>query len=216
MNNAFIFDIDGVIIDSEGLWSKYCNQFLCEILSDELRDKMGSVTGLSVRDIYEKAVSYGLTMSQEEFKKIYDQIALEVYKDTEVTTGVEKLVEFLSKNNVKLGVVTSSKRSWINIFRHRVPFLNDMECIYLNDRNDLAHKPAPDGYSEMMRILDSSPETTTILEDSNHGITSAITSGAFTIAFTQNLVPNYKQKEADAKAHSMQEVIEIMKNRLHI
>lgn len=214
MNNAFIFDIDGVIVDSESRWVEYSDKLLREILGDELREKIGSTTGVGARGVYDKAVSHEFTMPERDFQQAFDQTALDVYENAEITPDVEKLVEFLLENDIKLGAVTASPRNWIDVFRHKVPFLGDMECIYLNDRKDLACKPDPEGYNEMMRTLNAAPETTTVLEDSNHGITAGMASGAFTIAFTQNLIQSYEQKEADAKADTMQDVIEIVQKRL--
>lgn len=55
-----------------------------------------------------------------------------------------------------------------------------------------------------MENLGSQPSMTIILEDSNSGIASAKAFGAFTIAFTQNLVQGYKQIDIDAKAKNME------------
>ena len=81
-----------------------------------------------------------------------------------------------------------------------------------NQRDDLKAKPAPDGYLDAIKNLDSDPEHSIILEDSNRGIQSAKASGAFVIGFKENLVPEYKQEGADACAENMSEVVKIVES----
>jgi HAD superfamily hydrolase (TIGR01509 family) len=212
MNRAFIFDMDGVIVDSETTWLKNESDSLEKILGKELAGKIGDTTGLSVKSVYEHAKELGFSMPYEKFQEIYDVVAFRVYDHAAITSDIEKLVEFLVSQQFKIGIVSSSPLSWINKVLSKVAFKDDItEILSINERDDMKHKPHPDGYLEMMHTLNTSPAQTIILEDSNRGINSAKASGAFTIAFTQNLVPGYKQFPADAKADTMQEVIEIIK-----
>ena len=213
MNKAFIFDMDGVIVDSEKAWVKYDNDFLDKLLGKKLAKKIGDTIGVSVRVIYEKAKALGLEMPREEFQSAYDKTAFSVYDKATITSDIDSLVDFLIKNNFRLGLVSSSATSWIGKVLPRMSFADKLESIIsLNDRLDLKPKPSPDGYIETMKNLGSQSSSTIILEDSNSGITAAKASGAFTIAFTQNLVDGYKQIEGDTKADNMEEIIEIIKN----
>ena len=45
MNKAFIFDMDGVIVDSEKTWLEYENNLLEKILGNEIVDKIGDTVG---------------------------------------------------------------------------------------------------------------------------------------------------------------------------
>ncbi len=212
MNKAFIFDMDGVMVDSEKAWVKYDNDFLYKLLGKKLAKKIGDTIGVSVRAIYEKARTLGLEMPRGKFQSAYDKTASSVYDKATITPEIDSLVDFLIKNNFRLGLVSSSAVSWIGKVLPRISFADKLESIIsLNDRLDLKPKPNPDGYIETMRNLGSSPNSTIILEDSNSGITAAKASGAFTIAFTQNLVDSYKQIEGDAKADNIEEVIGIVK-----
>lgn len=211
MNKAFIFDMDGVIVDSEKAWEKYESNFLKKLVGKELSKKIGDTVGMSVNTAYDRARAFGFLMSREEFQSKYDETAFRMYDKANISAGIDILVDFLIENNFKLGLVSSSATSWINKVLQRLSFKDKFESIIsLNERFDLKPKPNPDGYIETMKNLGSGPSSTIILEDSNSGITAAKASGAFTIAFTQNLVEDYKQIEASSKANTMEEVIGII------
>ncbi len=211
MNKAFIFDMDGVIVDSENAWKKYESGFFERLLGREINDKVGDKIGLTVNTIYDKAKSFGFTMLREKFQNINDRAALTIYERADLTPDIDRLISFLIKNDFKLGVASSTAMKWIKKVLRRLSLEGKFKSIIsLNERPDLQPKPSPDGYTETMRNLDSHPSSAIIIEDSNRGIMAAKASGAFTIAFTQNLVDGYKQIEADAKANNMKEVIEII------
>lgn len=205
--------MDGVIIDDEEVWKKYKDDSLKKILDEAISKKIGNTIGMSVNSQYDAARELGFEMSREEFQKIYDKAASGIYRKAEITPGIEELAKVLIRNNFKLGLVSSSAMSWIHKVLPRLSFANKFESVIsLNERFDLKPKPNPDGYIMTMESLMSQPSSTIILEDSNSGIASAKASGAFTIAFTQNLIKGYKQIEADAKANNIREVIVIVRN----
>lgn len=212
MNKAFIFDMDGVIVDSERAWVEFEHDFLNKLLGKELSQQVGETIGVTVNVVYDRVKALGFKMSREDFQKTYDRAAFNVYDKATISPGIEKLASFLMNNNFKLGLLSSSARSWIGKVLPRLTFRSSFgSIISLNERPDLNPKPAPDGYIETMKNLGSSPKSTIILEDSNTGIKAAKASGAFTISFSQNLVPGYKQVQADAHANTMADVINLVK-----
>jgi len=66
----------------------------------------------------------------------------EVYDQSNITPGIEKLGNFLVENGFKLGIVSSSRMSWINRVLPRLPFKNNItNIIFLADRADLLQNP---------------------------------------------------------------------------
>jgi len=72
-------------------------------------------------------------------------------------------------------LTSTSRGKWIKLALKKLNFKkNDFDYILsLNDRKDLRPKPYPDGYIETMKVLDTTPKSTIVLEDSNSGIKSA-------------------------------------------
>ncbi len=218
MTKAFIFDMDGVLINSEKAWFKYEPNFLNKLFGEKIGRQIGDTIGIPLISIYNKAKSLGFSKSLEEVQDTWDKTAFRVYYKTVVTPDTDKLMRYLIRQNFKIGLVSASKMSWVNRVLPRLPFSKNITNILSLDEGFHSHlqpKPSPDGYSEMMRIMKISPNETIILEDSNAGIKSAVDSRAYTISISQNLVSWYKQVDlGQAKAKNMLEVIEIVKKWL--
>ncbi|HSW79628.1 MAG TPA: HAD family phosphatase [Candidatus Saccharimonadales bacterium] len=214
MNKAFLFDLDGVLINDEAIWEERKQRMYPELFGKDVHKKLGSTLGSNIDDIYARATAAGTDVSKEKFVNEFYKLAGDVYSTAPIPDGTAELAEELVSMGYKLGVVSASPLSWITTVTKRLPFENDIELIIsLMERDDLKHKPHPDGYLEAMKALGSSPETTIILEDSNPGIESAKASGSFTIGLKQNLAPAYVQEGADAYADTMIDVIELVKSR---
>lgn len=211
MNKAFIFDMDGVIVDSENAWKEQESNLIVELFGPKIAEMIGDTTGISIDTIYEIAVKNGSKVDRKEYIKVYDERAFKVYARARMTPGIEPLLKKLKQFGFKIGLVSSSRLIWIESVLEKLESKASFELVLsLNERLDLQHKPHPDPYLEAMRVLGSLPETTIILEDSNPGIASAKASGALTLAFTANLLPGYQQKGADRYVATMEEVEKIV------
>lgn len=211
MKKLFIFDLDGVLIDDEAIWERKKQQLYDRLFGDEVHQKMGSTIGINIDGIYDKATAAGTSVSKDEFVAAFYEAAGDVYSTAPIPDGTAELAGALMGMDYCLAIVSASPLSWITTVTKRLPFEDDIELIIsLHERDDLSHKPDPDGYLEAMRALQASPQTTVILEDSNSGIQSAKASGAFAIGLKQNLIDGYVQSGADAYADIMNDVIALV------
>lgn len=189
------------------------NQFLTNLYGEDILQKMGERIGMTIDKEYELASSYGFSMDKEEFYRRYDQEAMYIYAQSTITESIDRLLQTLKAKNYAVGLVSASRKVWIEQVLPRISSSDVFDYVLsLNERKDLQPKPHPDGYHEAMKALNASPQTTIVLEDSNSGIKAAKAAGAYTIAFTQHLVPGYVQIPADKKAKDVTEVLEIIHN----
>jgi len=65
MNKAFIFDLDGVLIDDERIWEEEKSKLYSRIFGQEVTDRLGSTLGLNMDAIYEKAVTCGAQVDKK-------------------------------------------------------------------------------------------------------------------------------------------------------
>jgi beta-phosphoglucomutase-like phosphatase (HAD superfamily) len=214
MNKAFIFDLDGVLINDESIWESKKQVLYGHLFGPKIRGKLGSTLGINMDDIYERAVTAGTTINKEDLIDEFYKLAGDIYSTAPIPEGTDELVKELLNLGYRIGIVSASPMSWIMTVTQRLSFQDSIELVIsLLERPDLKHKPEPDGYIEAMQTLKAAPENTIILEDSNSGIKSAKASGAYTIGLKQNLVEGYQQEGADDYAGTMTDVIELVKRK---
>lgn len=212
MNNAFIFDMDGVVVDSESLWEKYEQIFLPKLIGKEIYLKIkGQVLGNSVSAIYALACNYGCEVDKDKFERVYDTYAEEVYKKAKITEGLELFIEELKLLKYKIGLVSSSRKYWITLVLNKLSKKSKFEFVLSLDSGNTKPKPSPDGYVEAMRVLGSQPNSTVILEDSQRGVEAGKASGAFTICLKTYLPKEYSPEGADMYIKSFKELTNIVR-----
>lgn len=211
---AFIFDVDGVIIDTESQWEEAKKEMFTDLFGEKIYRKLGITIGTNIDDIYKEAKNLGATASKDEYRKRFFSFAPKIYETAPITNGIEDLCKVLAELNYVIAAVSASPKDWIDRALDRLSFKKEFKLVLsLDDRPDLPHKPAPDGYVEAIKELGSSPNETIVLEDSNAGIASAKAAGAYTIGLRQNLVDGQSQTGADIYASNLEEVIKIVRNK---
>ena len=211
MNKAFIFDMDGVLIDSEPTWQELERQYLPKLFGKEVAEKLGNLVGIGLKGLMDRAESLGAIFEREYVVEKYGEIAREVYRQSPITDGVDTLVAKLKSAHFGIGIVTQSPQNWIGQVIPRLPFRDKLDLVIsLYEHPELRQKPEPDGFLEAIKQLGSSPDASIVLEDSNTGIQAGKTAKCFVIGYQGNLVDGYKQANADAYANTMDEVGKIV------
>jgi beta-phosphoglucomutase-like phosphatase (HAD superfamily) len=104
--------------------------------------------------------------------------------------------------------------SWIDQVVSRLPWKTQLtNIVSLNEHRELRAKPAPDGYTYLVRMLHATPESSVALEDSSPGIASATAAGLFTIGYREHLPHGYRQTGADAVADHMYGVVSLLESK---
>lgn len=210
MRKAFLFDMDGVLVNSERVWHAETAVLAEKVYGPEILAKLGDTTGLSVDAEYELATRHGFVMPREEYYRLIDRHAARVYSRAEVTEQVDTAVVQLTGLGFTIDVVTSARPAWLETVLGRVP--GRAAFTYLlcgGERPELRSKPHPDPYLTAMREIGVTPDRTLVLEDSNNGIRSAKAAGATVIGFRAHLLDGYQQEGADFYAENMRDVIRI-------
>jgi beta-phosphoglucomutase-like phosphatase (HAD superfamily) len=216
MKKAFIFDLDGVIINSEPVWERVEQKFLTQLFGAEIYNKIQKeILGSNLNSIYDSAKKIGFAGSKTDFLNAYDGQAEKVYESSNLTNHIDDFIEYLTKKNFILGIVTASPLLWVEQALKKLKNKNAfLSILSIYQRDDLLPKPSPDGFIEMIKILKSTPENTIILEDSNKGVTAAKKSGAFTICLKENLPTEYKYNNlANIYVKNIPELIGLFKSK---
>lgn len=216
MNKAFIFDMDGVLVDSERLWVVEDYDFLLTNFGKEIAEKIGSTLVVKVDEIYERVLSAGVTIDKEKFVKMYDERAISIYKKAPLTKGAEELVTLLVRNEYRPALVSTSRKNWIDRVVPRLKFCDSLEVIISINDDGFPSKPAPDAFLEALRRLDADPQRSVILEDATRGIAAGKAAGCYVIGYREHLVPGHEQTGADVYADTMDDVTRIVEKRISL
>ena len=186
INKAFLFDMDGVLADSETEWERVgFDQLLKEHFGDELFAKVEVRGGVSIKGIFDLYVAAGWSGEYGPYEQKCIEMSERIYGTIPLTEGINELIHYLSDEGFKIGVVSSSPLPWVKTLVGRIKEKDRISLILsVNNHPTLRAKPAPDPYVNAMEQLGVKPEDTFILEDSLTGVTAAKASGAHVICFT--------------------------------
>ena len=214
-NKAFIFDMDGVIIDSERAWGNEERILLESMFGRDIAEKINETVGVSIQTMYEKAMYLGGSVPYDEYIERYDKVALKILARAKITLGTAELVNWLNEHNYRIGLVSSSPQKWIDQVLARLSFaraFDHVESVF--EHPELKPKPAPDGYLDACENLGAKPENCIVLEDSNPGIAAAGAAGCYVIGFRAHVSDAFVQTGADAYADTMEDVIKLVAKRV--
>ena len=185
MYTAILFDMDGVLLDSEPLFLKAINDNLSEygvdIISDE--ENQSFLIGTTIHQTWERIKSVReLDKTVEDLITDYEKHVLGIFGGPlDARPGVQALVEYCNKMAIPIAVASSSQHRWIDIKLKAIGLTGVFDSIMGGD--DVKNgKPDPEVYVESARRLGKDATECIAIEDSPVGISSAIASGAFTIA----------------------------------
>jgi HAD superfamily hydrolase (TIGR01509 family) len=171
---AVVFDLDGVLIDSEATWSAVRQQFVEEHGGrwhvDAQRDMMGMSSPEWSRYMHDRL---GVGLAPERISDdVTASVAAQYHRRVPLLPGATETVSALAVR-WPLGLASSANRSLIELVlkqtqleRHFVDSVSSEEVA--------RGKPAPDVYLEAARRLRIPPQTCVAVEDSTNGIQAAV------------------------------------------
>jgi len=194
---AVLFDMDGVMVDSERYWHDEQAEHIFPQTLDGEQPDLTETTGMYYKEIYDYLdEEYETKISKEEFVGLFDEVAMDIYHNrVELLDGFHELRAELASRDIPVTVVTSSPASWHEIVLDR--FDIDVDEIITAENLDAAGKPAPDIYQKAAEIVGHSPENCLVIEDSKNGIESAERAGAVVVAYRDEHNAETDLSEAD-------------------
>lgn len=197
---TIIFDMDGVIVDSELHWVEIENSFLNDLVGGWSEDDQERILGMSAVDIYKLlCTDYGLTRSWEDYMDHYRVLAEVIYGEKSNLIGdVAILFEELNREGHTLGLASSSPKDWIKIVVDRFSIRDQFRALVSSEDVGGVGKPAPAIYLHCLEKL--GPEISIpafAIEDTDKGVRSAKAAGCYCFGFRNGFNPKQKLTEAD-------------------
>ncbi|MGV6851493.1 MAG: hexitol phosphatase HxpB [bacterium] len=181
---AIIFDMDGVLIDSEPLWRKA--EIKCALqqglaMTEEICDQ---TQGMRIDQVMQYwAEQFPLvefdhsTLQNEVVKEVIQLIQLE----GELISGVADVLAYLQKLPVKVALASSSLQIIIDAVVDQFGIRHFFDAIHSAEYESYG-KPHPDVYLSAAKKIAIAPENCVAIEDSLSGVQSAKNAGMFVIA----------------------------------
>ena len=189
MIDAVVFDLDGVILDTEELWDEVREELARERggrWSDRAQaDMMGMSSGEWSRYMHEVV---GLSEAPEEINREVVRRMLDGYE--ELLPLIDGAVDAVRRIGARwpLGLASSSNRELID----RALEVSGLAPLFretVSSEEVARGKPAPDAYLEAARRLGVEPSRCAAVEDSTNGIRSAHAAGMRVIAIPNRAFP---------------------------
>jgi HAD superfamily hydrolase (TIGR01509 family) len=171
-----LFDLDGVILNSEPLHDHAKRRILMEAgISDDL-DLSWSVGKPSNMLWNQMRSRYGLKLTEDELEQSQYNYIMEEIKEKQIppSEGLLELLSWLKENQIRIGLVSSSWGSFVHSVLDHYKIKYFFEYVIAGDDVE-RKKPFPDGYLKALRAFAIPTMNAIALEDSKTGSDAAIT-----------------------------------------
>jgi HAD superfamily hydrolase (TIGR01509 family) len=177
--DAVVFDMDGVLIDSEPLHYRVLNQVLRDAEGYTLTEaENDEFLGTTTEAMFGTLIArHALRHSIAEYVQAYESALLEVLqRPLTPQPGVVALIEQCAARGVAVAVASSSKRSWVTTTLRSLGIARWF-CVVVSGDDVVRGKPDPEIYLLTAERLGVRPERCLAIEDAPNGVASARRAG---------------------------------------
>jgi HAD superfamily hydrolase (TIGR01509 family) len=207
MFEAVIFDLDGLLVDSEACqleaWNQYLKPFNVELdLSEagKMVDQRDFDNAEYLRRRFDLAVD-PLTMAEER-----NEILLKLAEEQiEARPGALELIQMFRDNELRLAVVSAGVREYIYTVTDKLGLDEAFDVIVAGDMIDLS-KPNPMPFLACAETFALHPSYCLVLEDSRLGVEAAINAGMKVICVPGPSTERWRVTGADVVLNSLEYV----------
>lgn len=206
---AVIFDMDGVIVDSEPIHSKSLEILIRSYNKNPVYSKQGLIhtVGISggksyLRLMRNHNIHESLKVLRQKRRAIFVKL---IKQKLSPMPGFIKLLTLFKKQGFKIALASNRLLEHVYLILENLGVKNQFDII-VGPSPNLRHKPYPDIYLETARQLKILPEECLALEDSESGIVSAKNAGMKVIAIPNRYTNHQDFSKADLLVKSLNDI----------
>lgn len=186
MMKAVIFDMDGVIVDSEPLHISHLHEFLIKIGVTKPQRFQGNLKGVNAHDtwtmlIEEFDLDHEISELVTESRQSYISY-LESLPKLPSIPGAVDFIKYTHSKGYKLALASSAGPKRIELFLNKLKLQSYFQVIVSGDDVDRS-KPAPDIFLLAAKNLKIKPCNCVVVEDAENGVRAALSAGMKCIAY---------------------------------
>lgn len=189
-----IFDMDGLLVDSEVIWHEIEEQFFADRGHAYGQDQRQMVVGMRLDDFLQTMKDhFGLTEDAHALANdLSDRMCVVLPERVQPRPGAVRLIQYLQENSVPIAVASNSPRSIIEVTIAAMGWL-DSFTVRCSGDDETRGKPSPDVYLTAARKLGVEPTKCLGLEDSARGAEAVVAAG-----MTCGVVPDLSHTAREA------------------
>lgn len=221
MLQAIIFDMDGVIVDTEYLEFSLQKQFIEELKTHTrpiTLEQQSEVVGKCLKEI--PVIIQKLsesTLPIEEIRTRYYAFFQNLFSTVDYLSifraEIRQIIQFAKQNQLKLAVASSSQKAHIETILTACGILQEFDLIVSGEQFERS-KPDPTIYRYTCTELGVKPENAVAIEDSYYGMLSAKTAGLTVIGYEEKRML-IDQSLANYIGKDMTEILSIIQKLHH-
>ena len=208
---AVLFDMDGVLVDSEFLHIKAEKLTLApygiELSKEEINNFMGMGVKMMLRSLIEK---YSLPITEETLFRIHEKNLSDSFREElEIMPGAIEIINDLKNRKIKLALASSSSLYLINLVL-KIIHLESVFDVVISGEEVINGKPFPDIFRKTAELLNIQLDRCVVIEDSKNGVTAAKSAGMICIGFRSPNSKNQDISQADYIVDDLTKIKELL------
>lgn len=213
MVNGVIFDMDGLMFDTEPLWKACWAPALAQFGLEELPGLADAARGVAAPQtvpIIERL--YGPAVDAAAVRREFDRLAAERFaRGVPKKPGLDGLLAYLDERGIPRAVASSSPRAMVEGNLTNARLAGTFDAVVAGGEVTRS-KPDPDIFLEAARRLGCDPATTLVLEDSFAGVRAGVAGGFVTVMVPDLMQPtNELRSLCRAVCASLDEVCALLR-----
>lgn len=183
---AVIFDMDGVIVDSEYLWKQAEQEVFSSLgvqLTDEYCTITQTMTTAEVTRFWFEKFPWNNTSHDIVEQMVISRVIQLINTENCAIDGIKKFIEKLKASNYKIGLATNSPHRIIPVVLQKTGIIHLFDT-FSSAESELKGKPDPAVYLTTAAKLNVDARNCIAIEDSYSGMLAAKNAGMTVIAFT--------------------------------
>ena len=198
MIRAVIFDLDGVIVESEDAHIQAEKQTLRKYRVNISTEELHKFTGTTAKAFFTEIIGKNkLNTTFEEINNQKEEILLKLLgQDAEPTHGVLNLIQKLRQKGIKLAIASSSTRRLVDYVLKKMNITRLFDCVVVAEDVEFS-KPDPEIFLKAAKKLAISPSHCLVIEDAKLGVEAAKRAGMKCIGFRNPHSGNQDLSKAD-------------------
>ena len=184
---AVIFDMDGVIIDSEPLYFQIQEELFNDLGFTVSNSEYDTFIGAGMKLMWERLCSkHNIQFTVAELIIMNNEVIYNSFNNSDTLQTIDGFISFLTSikaMGMKTAVASSTSKKIINVILSKLGIIDEFDII-VSSEEVFKGKPEPDIFIEAAKRLNIDPGKCIVIEDSTNGVKAAVKAGMKCIGFS--------------------------------